>query len=207
MKRNVGLWFGPLAAVLLLSGIVVLGMHVPGYSAVRQTVSEIGEIGSPQQRHFSAMLYAVAICLLVFAGAVHAYARDHQLSRWPPYLIGAMAVPVIGVAVFAFPHPLHGVFGLTELIAYPAPLVLAVTWKARNVRRAAGMSAIFGILVVLSVILNLSSLGHDGWLWDRIKDVYGLVQRSLFVCWFLWVMCLGLLLRNQRLTGRVLARI
>ena len=34
--------FGPIAALLLLAGIVGLGLRVRGYDPVRQTVSEIG---------------------------------------------------------------------------------------------------------------------------------------------------------------------
>ena len=41
------LLFGPLAGILLVFGVGALALMVPGYSHVHQTVSEIGEIGSP----------------------------------------------------------------------------------------------------------------------------------------------------------------
>ncbi len=40
-----------------------------------------------------------------------------------------MALPAAGIGVFAYPHPLHNVFGLSELIGYQAPLILSLTWR------------------------------------------------------------------------------
>ena len=47
MKWNFRLLFGPVAAAVLVLGVAGLALMVPGYSDVRQTVSEIGEVGSP----------------------------------------------------------------------------------------------------------------------------------------------------------------
>ena len=38
-----------------------------------------------------------------------------------------MALPAAGIGVFAYPHPAHNVFGMSELIGYQAPLVFALT--------------------------------------------------------------------------------
>jgi hypothetical protein len=46
-NSNYRLLFGPLAAAILCFGIIGLALLLPGYSHVRQTVSEIGEISSP----------------------------------------------------------------------------------------------------------------------------------------------------------------
>ena len=70
MKRNYRLLFGPLAAAILGFGIAGLALLIPGYSHVHQTVSEIGEIGSPARVAFAIMLFCVAACILVFASAV-----------------------------------------------------------------------------------------------------------------------------------------
>jgi hypothetical protein len=64
------LLFGPVAAVILLLGIVGLAVLVPGYDQVRQTVSEIGETDSPARIPFAVMLCTVALCLVIFASAL-----------------------------------------------------------------------------------------------------------------------------------------
>ena len=59
------LWFGPAAAAIFAVGIVGLSLMVPGYSQVRQTVSEIGEVGSPARLPFAIMLCCVGALLLL----------------------------------------------------------------------------------------------------------------------------------------------
>ena len=44
MNSNYRLLFGPLAAAILCSGIIGLALLLPGYSHVRQTVSEIEKL-------------------------------------------------------------------------------------------------------------------------------------------------------------------
>lgn len=194
MVRDARLLFGPLAAVVLALGIAGLAFLVPGYSQVRQTVSEIGEIGSPARAPFAIMLCGVAACLLVFASGVLASAARAGRGRIGAWLIGFMAVPVAGVGVFAFPHPLHNVFGGLELIGYQAPLALALAWRGDPARSGISrFSWVMFVLVWASIALNLSSLAR-GEVWVRVRPVYGLVQRSLFATWFIWCAVVGGLL-------------
>jgi hypothetical protein len=200
MHRNSRLLCGPLAAVIFAVGVAGLPLIVPDYSSIHQTVSEIGEVGSPARIPFAAMLLSVALCIAIFALGV----RDVSLASGRPllvaYLIGYMAIPSAGIGIFAFPHPLHNVFGISELIGYHAPLALALTWRgdprAKSLVRFSWIIA-FAIWVALG--LNMSAMARDGIVWTHVKPVLGLVQRSLFAVWFLWSAVLGgaLLQRNS----------
>lgn len=175
---------GPIGAVLLAAAIIGLPVLVPGYSSVRQTVSEIGEVGSPAQLPFTLSLCAVALCILVFASALRGAAV---------WLVAVMAISAAGVGIFSYPHPLHNVFGTSELIGYQAPLVLA--WRLRKdpaSRSIASISWVMGGLVWLAILLNCSVFDPEGWLWQVEKPIYGLVQRSLFAVWFGWAALVGL---------------
>ncbi len=159
MTRRYRLLFGPLSGTVLSFGIVGLALLIPGYSHVRQTVSEIGEIGSPARVPFAIMLFCVAGCILMFALGVRdvLLATDH--SSIAAYLIGFMALPAAGIGVFAYPHPMHNVFGISELIGYQAPLVLALTLRRDS--RAKTLVLLSWILFALiwgAIALNLSSL-------------------------------------------------
>jgi hypothetical membrane protein len=198
MNLPVRLLFGPLGAVILFAGIVGLALMVPGYSHVHQTVSEIGEMDSPARIPFAVMLCVVALCILVFAWGVRDVSRAAHHSTFAAYVIGFMAVSVTGVAIFAFPHPLHNKFGLSEIVGYTAPLILALTW--RRDRRAKGLVAFSWIMFVavwLAIALNMSSMNRGGALWAALKPEYGLVQRALFVTWFGWIAVVGLLLYRR----------
>lgn len=70
MNRNYWFLFGPLASAVFCIGIVGLAFLVPGYSHIHQTVSEIGEMGSPARAPFALMACSVAGCILIFAWAI-----------------------------------------------------------------------------------------------------------------------------------------
>ena len=101
---NVSLLSGPLAAIILGVGIAGLARMVPGYSQVHQTVSEIGQFGSPARVAFAAMLCAVAVCLMIFAWEIRALSLQAGSSAVGAYLIACMAVSAAGVGVFAHPR-------------------------------------------------------------------------------------------------------
>ena len=195
VKKDIRLLFAPLGAIVLLLGIVGVALMVPGYSHVRQTVSEIGEMDSPGRIPFTIMLCLVAACLLVFAAGVRAISIRVGHASAPAYLIGFMAISCAGVGIFAFPHPLHNVFGLSEVIGYQAPLALALAWRRDPTRTGlVRFSWAMFALVWLSLALNFTSLDRHGLLWTELKPVYGLVQRSLFAAWFTWCAGIGLML-------------
>ncbi len=198
---QVRLWLGPIAAVLLFAGMFAVGLMIPGYSHVRQTVSELGEIGSPGRLAFSVLLVLVATCLIVFATGVAATLRTAGCSTLPAYLVGAMAISAAGVGMFAFPQPLHNVFGLSELVGYQAPLVAALVGRsAPRTRPIRTFSFVMYVLVVLAIAANMTTLHRHGDLWLHVRPFYGVVQRLLFAAWFFW--CAGyavLLMRMRRL--------
>jgi hypothetical membrane protein len=195
MHRNHRALFGPAAAAILLLGIVGLAMLVPGYSQVRQTVSEIGEMDSPARIPFAALLCCVAACLLLFAAGVRAATKQAGHNPLAAYLIGCMAISAAGVGVFAFPHPLHNIFGQSELIGYQAPLALALAWRNDpQAERLVRFSWIWFVLVWICIALNLTTLHRHGPVWATVQPIYGLIQRSLFVAWFGWATGVGLML-------------
>lgn len=199
MQQGHRVLFGPLAAGLLLFGIAGLALLVPGYSHVHQTVSEIGEVGSAARLPFAILLCCVAICILVFASGIRDASLAAGRAPFAAYLIGCMAVSTAGVGVFAFPHPLHNVFGISELIGYLAPPVFAITWRrAPQARALVVFSWVMTVVLWAAIALNLSSLGGDSALWAHVKPVYGLVQRALFAAWFGWCAGVGVLTASRR---------
>jgi hypothetical membrane protein len=200
VRRNYRLLFGPLAAVILASGIAGLALLIPEYSHVRQTVSEIGEIGSPARVPFAVMLRCVAACVLVFASAVWDLSIAEHHSPFAAYLIAFMALSAVGVGVFAYPHPLHNVFGLSETIGYQAPLAFALIWRPNpRAKTLVALSWIFFVLIWIAIALNLSFVVPS--VWAYVKPVHGIAQRALFAAWFGWCALVGALLFRE--SGKV----
>lgn len=191
-----------MAAVTLLLGIFGLGLLVPGYDQVRQTVSEIGEVGSPARIPFTIMLCTVAAFLLIFASALTETSRDSSDSALVAYFVGFMGISAAGVGLFAYPNAMHNLFGMSELIGYQAPLVLALTWRRHTWSSVVRFSWMMYALTILAIGANLSVLDRNGALWTYEKPVYGIVQRALFAVCFFWCAGTALLLLRRAKPGR-----
>jgi len=197
MKIRTQALFGPVAAVLFFLGVAGLPFMIPGYSPISQTVSEIGEVGSPARIPFTVLLCTVAACVLVFSVGLHRFARRAERSSIPAYLTGSLAFSAIGVGFFAFPHPLHNLFGESEIIGYQAPLALVLAWgRLPLARPMVRFSWIMVGVVWLAIAVNLLPVLRPAGIWPHIRPAFGLIQRSLFVSWFIWSAGTGLLLHR-----------
>ena len=192
---RIGLLFGPLAAVLFILGVAALAAMIPGYSHVHQTMSEIGEAGSPVQVSFTIMAVLVAFCILVFAIALRGTSVAAGHSPLAAYVTGCMVISLTGVGIFSFPHPLHNVFGISEIVGYQAPLAFALTWRRDpRAKTIVAFSWVMFVAVWIAIALNLSSLDPASSLWHAVHPVIGIAQRALFGAWFLWLAVTGLAL-------------
>lgn len=196
MNRQTRLAFGILVPCLFLCGILVLGLAVPEYSSVRQTVSEIGEVGSPVRLPFTMVLCGVGLCLAIFSSGLRDLCRVHGRSTVAAWLVLCMGISSAGAGIFSFPHPLHNVFGTSEIIGYQAPLAVAITWRGEATGSIARFSGWMYIVVLLTIAANCSVFDTHGAMWHFERPFYGLVQRSLFAAWFLWCAGLAVLLRG-----------
>ena len=179
---------GALAPALFFSGIALLAAQLPDYSHVSQTVSEIGRMGSPMQTAWTVMNLAVALCFALFAIGLYGVARSVKLSPLPAYFMASFAISCAGLAWFSSPHPLHNIFGLSCLIGYFSPLVLAICWrKQASLRSLNRFSLVSFVLVLVAIGFNLAP-AFSASLYPL--EYYGLAQRALFVVFHgLW--CLG----------------
>lgn len=198
MTLRLRLSFGIIAALVLWAGLLLLPFMVPGYNSVRETVSLIGEMSSPARVPFAAMLCVLAVCLLIFAWALRGASIKLGRSTAAAYLTGFMAISSAGVGLFAFPNPLHNVFGLSEIVGYQAPWVLAWTWRREpSVRHVVTFSWWMGILMWCVLVPNLSAIDFHSWLWQVEKPAYGLIQRALFLTWSAWLVGTSVMLMTN----------
>lgn len=201
MHRDPRLLFGLWAAIAFGAGTIALAAFVPGYDPIRQSVSEIGEVSSPMRWPFAILLWAVALCVFVFAfGLWRARPSERKFSPAIAVFCTAwMGVAAAGIAWFAHPMAAHNLFGISQIIAYQAPLAFAIAWRGEQSAHYAIMfSLIMYALTLASLVFNLSVIFGDDSLWRAIEPLYGLVQRSLFAGFFTWCAGAAWLLWSRR---------
>ncbi len=189
MKRNL-LLCGALAGIAFFTTVYVVAAFVPNYSHLAETISEIGEVGSPMAIPFQVGMLAVNLLVILFGAALLAFAKDRGLSTVPVYFVLFFGLADIGTNVFPSPHPLHNVFGLSLTIGYMAPIAFAIGWRRAEATRAiARFSAVVALLLFASIFLNISpAFNRDLY----PLEYYGAVQRSAFVLFYGWCAYLGI---------------
>jgi hypothetical membrane protein len=198
MPARFCLIFGVIGGATFIAASAILGALLPNYDAIAQTISEIGEQGSPFETIFRAVNLFVAGCLLLFAFGVYGFSKARGVSLIPAGFLAYKGVMAVGVFVFASPHPLHNVFGIAGLPGFLAPLALAVTWpRMRDLPALRAVSTIAGVLLVDSIVVNLVpaflSLSYIDSHFAFVHTHYGLIQRTLFLFDF-WCAYLALVL-------------
>jgi Protein of unknown function (DUF998) len=183
---------GPAAALAFGLGVTWLGVATPGYSAVRQTISELGPQGGKGRRALAGLNLIIALAEVVLACGLVSVARHAPWTTAPAYFVGLYAVLAAGLAAFPSGHPLHNVVGLLQTFPFVgAPLSVALGWRGLGVLTPISWAAL-GLLVV-AMALNLAP-AFSPRLGKTFAPVYGLLQRSIFVAWYGWCAILGLLL-------------
>jgi hypothetical protein len=167
---------GPTTVVIgafLAKGIRQLGKRYPNYSHVRRTISELGEVGAPDQRLVALGLFLpVGVALLIVAALVY--------SRSTPVAALALSISIGYLGAAAFPcdpgsplsgsarQGLHNLAGGIEYIGGAFALMTIA-------RDFGAMYQVLGFVVV-GVAIALSV--------PAAAAVRGLIQRIAEACLF-----------------------
>lgn len=195
MRTRYLLLAGPLAACIFGLGVFILPAMLPSYSQINQTISAIGAAGSPARVPFAIMLCVVAGCLLVFGAALRHVSVRAGLSPMVGYMTAWMALSSAGVALFAYPDPLHEYFYASEVIGLQAPVALAITWRRHpGAGAVVRLSWLIFALVWIAIVVNVTMIHRSGDRWAYQGLYFGLAQRSVFLLWSLWATAAGVML-------------
>ena len=78
---------GALAGLLFIATVYMLALSVSGYSHVSDTVSEIGQIGSPVEQSYQIAMLIVDASLVALGIAFISFARSRNAPILPAVLI------------------------------------------------------------------------------------------------------------------------
>lgn len=180
---------GWISAVLFIAGSLVLGSFLADYSLFAQTVSEIGQEGSPLKLTWQLFSLLVGLLLILFSLGIISFARRNKWSVVPGLFVLFAGLSEFGIALFPSPHPLHNVFGLSMTLGYFSPLVFFLLWKDKLGVSFKWYSLLAFILIILGIFLNLSPIFAPK-LYPL--EYYGLVQRFLLFTFYLYLALVSL---------------
>lgn len=183
MKSNIILHSGWIAGASFIIGSLLLGSLLPEYNPVSQTVSEIGESGSPLSMPWHLFSVSIGLLMIFFAGGIILFAKQNKLSILPGIFMLSYGLSQFGIGFYPSPHPLHNVFGLSMTLGYFSPLVFALSWKNKLSQQFKNISIITFILIILGIFLNLTP-AFAPTLYPL--EYYGIVQRFLLFTFYIY---------------------
>ena len=185
--KRLGSLAGILFPILGVFFVFLLALYIPGYSHVRQYVSEIGEVGSPVQFYYSVFLLFVGVLLVLFSLGLYPDIKKNKYSWVAPLLLSLVAVFFIGLVAFPCRYGCvlssaefaHGIFWM--LCAASLSFVPLFFWIATRKDRRWKSYGEFNLI--------MQGLGLLAFVLFFLVDssLVGLLQRiSLFV-YFVWI--------------------
>lgn len=88
---------------------------------------------------------------------------------------------------------------MSETVGFQAPLVAAlVCRRVPRAKQIVAFSMFMYAVVLVAIAMNLIPLVRPASLWPLVRPYFGIVQRFLFVSWFIW--CAGYAMLLLRLT-------
>ena len=184
MNSNSFLHLGWIAAASFIIGSLLLGSLLPDYSPVAQTVSEIGESGSPLMMSWHLFSVSIGLLMMLFAGGIIWFGKQNRLSILPGIFLLSYGLSQFGIGFYPAPDPAHNVFGLSMTVGYLSPLIFAVSWKNKLGKQFKNISIISFILIVIGISLNLTPAFAPE-LYPL--EYYGIVQRFLLFTFYAYV--------------------
>ncbi len=188
---------GWITAIAFILGTFILGSQLEDYNPISQTVSEIGEKGSPLYLQWQIFSIGIGCLLILFAIGIVSFAKKKNLSIVPGMFILVYGLSQFTIGLFPSPHPLHNVFGLLMIVGYFSPLIFAMRWKNQLGLTFKRLSLIAFIVILFEVFLNLTPAFSPS-LYPL--EYYGIVQRFLLFTFYIYCAFISIGIINSSLT-------
>ncbi|MEM8488047.1 MAG: serine hydrolase [Bacteroidota bacterium] len=183
-------WTGLGILLLFWAGTAIAGQLLGAHSHVQDAVTDLAAFYSASGTFMASIELVIALTLLFFLHACYAACKREGLSILP--LLPALFIPIslLGATLFSFPNPLYTLFANLIILSAFSPLLALIFWrtqKGAGIRWAAAASL---LLMVLSLGLIFSRPSFPAF----VHAYWGLIQRSLYLGWTVWIAALGLLM-------------
>jgi len=192
---------GIVSAILLTATYIVGALLRPGFSSMRQAISELIEAGAPNKLLLDIMLFFFHGLVIPFAYGLHRGINDGKGSKLGPFLLGGAGV--IGLFLTAFfpcdpgcePVTFTGIMHIFISIPMGFMVLFSILAFSRRLKKSANWTGyakyslitfIVGfVLGILAVVFAKSTVG-------------GLIERLISASYQQWYIVMGLkLIRSE----------
>lgn len=179
------LFSGLLVPILFWTSTIIAGILHGNYNHFRNTVSELGAIGSSSEELMTIFTWTCTILSFTFLVGLVAVCRQLNLNKIP--LIGILGFGVMfgWAATFHSGNPLHSKAGPALLLLLIGPLLSTILWRGKKFKKLRLYSLVSFVIMLLIILRAIPS--------TIIQNNYtGLIQRFVHLGWSVWFVSLSL---------------
>jgi hypothetical protein len=179
------LFSGLLIPFIFWTSTIIAGSVHGNYNHFRDTVSELGGIGTQSEELMTIFTWICTIISLVFLVGLTIVCRQLNLNRIP--LVGILGFSIMfgWAAIFHSGNPLHSKAGPALLLLVIGPLLAAILWRGKRLRKLRLFSLVSFVIMLLIIVRAIPSA--------TIQNNYtGLIQRLVHLGWSVWFVSLSL---------------
>lgn len=176
---------GLLIPLIFWCSTFIAGILHGDYNHVRDTISELGAIGTKSEDFMTICTYFNVILSVLFLVGLFNACRQLKLNKIPLIGILGFGIMFAWAAAFHSGNPMHSKSGPVLLLLLAGPLLSTILWKRlefKKLRRFSYLSFVIMLLILIRVIPSAT-----------IQTNYtGLIQRFVHFGWSIWFVSLSL---------------
>lgn len=173
---------GYVAVILFWGTVFTSGSMQDSYNHLKDTISELGALGTRAEVITSASFIVIGVLSLLFSVGFYMASRSLNLPAIPAVLSFSKPVTLAWAAIFPLWNEFHSLTGPLPLLIAVASLLAFIMWRRKEFTPLR-MISLFSFLVMMLILLRFKKpFGHD---------YEGLVQRFFYFGWSAWTIAVS----------------
>jgi hypothetical membrane protein len=191
MKRKL-LLSGVATPIVFWTATFIAGGLTNNYNQLKNTISELGQIGAPAANFMFVALSLLAVIAALFSFYFYQACKRLKISFWPAIFSFSLPISMLWAGIFPMGNSLHDKQGPLPLLLLLGMFVAIFQWPKRHFKKERSATIIASLLALLIFLRFVKPFGNE---------YEGLVQRFYYLGWTIWCISIGILF-SDRLNGK-----
>jgi hypothetical membrane protein len=176
------LYFGYATPILFWLMTFLSGTIHGNYNHFKNTISELGAIGTKSEIFTSSSLIILAVLCILFSIGFYRASKKFNLSVIPAILSFSMPITMIWAGIFTLGNEFHSLTGPFPFLIIFSCLLAYLLWKKN--RAFSELSNISLVSFIISMFIFLRFVKPFGYEYE------GLIQRFFYLGWTVWTIAI-----------------
>jgi hypothetical membrane protein len=174
--------------ILFWIATFIAGGFSNNYNHLKNTISELGQIGAPAEHFMLVALPLLAVAATIFSFYFFQACKHLKISFWPAIFSFSLPISMLWAGIFPMGNSLHDKQGPLPLLLLLSMILAIIQWPKQNFKKEQLATIIATLLVLLIFLRFVKPFGNE---------YEGTVQRFYYLGWSVWYISIAILLSKK----------